>query len=401
MKTDVVEFCRTCGICQQTKPNNQKSAGTAKMLPGPRRSFESVGMDFMGPLVESHGFDYLLVVICRLLSMVRLIPTNRTVTASGVAQLFMDNIIVHFGTPDSIMSDRDARFTSKFWKELNRITGTKLLMSTAYHPQTDGATERVNRTITQILRAMVSKDHRDWTRKLSLVEFAINSSINASTGFAPFELVYGHVPRLGGFKVPQDTYPGVKNYLLMARWNLIQAHDNIIESRVKAAIRTNLHRRDVSNAYKLGDLVYLSTENLPTPKDRSRKLMPKFIGPFAITKVDDDSPNVTLRLPPEMSRIHPKFHVKFIRPYHANDESLFPNRNLQSVIPWNTENGPPEQWEVDEIIGHKWHRNKLWFHILWTLGDDTWEEQQNCKDLAALDEYLELMGVTNVRRLPK
>ena len=127
-------------------------------LPIPDRSWQSIGMDFMGPLPKSNNFDYLLVVIDQLMSLVYLVPTTTMVTARGVTWLILKEVMRLHGIPESIVSDRDTKFTSIFWKELHRLMGSKLLMSTVFHPQTDGATEQANRSIAQILQTVVAND---------------------------------------------------------------------------------------------------------------------------------------------------------------------------------------------------------------------------------------------------
>ena len=133
-------------------------------------------------------------IIDQLTSQVHLVPTTMTVTARGIAWLILKEVVRLHGIPESIVSDRDTKFTPIFWKELHRLMGSKLLMSTAFHLQTDGATKRANRSIAQILRTVVSNDQRDWSDKCPMVEFAINSSVNTTTGYAPFELNYGYMP---------------------------------------------------------------------------------------------------------------------------------------------------------------------------------------------------------------
>ena len=120
-----------------------------------------------------------------------------TVTARGVMCLILKEVMRLHGIPESIVSDRDTKFTSIFWKELHKLMGSKLLMSTVFHPQTDGATERANRSIAQILHTVVSNDQKDWSEKCPKVEFAINSSINATTGYTLFKLNYGYMPQSG------------------------------------------------------------------------------------------------------------------------------------------------------------------------------------------------------------
>ena len=194
MSHDIESYCKMCGICTTSKDANSKPTGLLHSLPIPDRPWESIGLDFMGPLPKSNKLDYLLVLIDQLTSQVHLVPTTTTVTARGIMWLILKEVMRLHGIPESIVSDRDTKFTPIFWKELNRLMGSKLLMSTAFHPQTDGATERANRSIAQILHTVVSNNQRDWSDKCLMAEFAIISSINATTGYAPFELNYGYMP---------------------------------------------------------------------------------------------------------------------------------------------------------------------------------------------------------------
>ena len=142
----------------------------------------------MGPLPKSNNFNYLLVIIDWLTSQVHLVPTTMTVTARGIAWLILKEVMRLHRIPESIVSDRDTKFTSIFLKELHRLMGSKLLMSTMFHPQTDGAMEQANRSIAQILQIVVANDQKDWSSKCLMVEFGINSSVNTTTGYAPSSL---------------------------------------------------------------------------------------------------------------------------------------------------------------------------------------------------------------------
>ena len=176
---------------------NSKPTGLLHSLPIPDRPWQSIGFNFMGPLPKSNNFDFLLVVIDRLMLQVHLVPTTMTVTARGVMWLILKEVVRLHGILESIVSDRDTKFTSIFWKELHRLMGSKLLVSTAFHPQMDGATERANRSIAQILCTVVSNDQKDWSDKCPMVEFAINSSVNATTGYTLFDLNYRYMPQSG------------------------------------------------------------------------------------------------------------------------------------------------------------------------------------------------------------
>ena len=358
-------------------------------------------MDFVGPFPLSKEFDYLLVVICHFSSMVHLLPTKTTATASDIAWLWLNEVVRLHGLPETIVSDRDSKFVSKFWTELHKLLGVKLLKSTAYHPQTDGMSERAVRTVSQILHTMVSADQKDWAYKCPMAEFAINSAISITTGFAPFEVNYGWLPTLlPEIDSTQSTFKGVSQFAEQALANLDMVHDAIITNRVFQTHYANrsCHPDPVLN---VGDLVYLSTADLNLPKGRASKLLPKFIGPYPIVKANPGVSTYLLKLPPELEnrRIHPNFHVSKLRPHIPNDDERFPHREVITYYDFGTD--PDTEWLVDSIIGHSWTRNKLEFHVKWNLGDTTWEPLANCDNLQALDVYLELQGVKSPLELPR
>src|ERR1700676_5050035 len=262
----VNKYCISCGICQANKTNTQRPVGLLHPLPIPNRPWGSIGMDFIGPFPKSKGYDYLWVVICRLTSMVHLTPVKTTITASKLASLYVKEIVRLHGLPDTIVSDRDSKFTSKFWSEVHCILGTKLLMSTVFHPQMDGASKRANRSVGKILQTVIRPDQSDWVDQLPMTEFAINSSVSSSTGFAPFELNCGYMPTIiGGITPFENAKPGVKRFINQAINNLEMAHDAIIQSRVSQTRHANRRRRK-ENPFAVGDKAYLSTENLNLPR---------------------------------------------------------------------------------------------------------------------------------------
>jgi len=402
MAKSTTRFCKTCEACQRSKGSTQRPAGKLHSLPVPTKPWDSIGMDFVGPFPTSKGFNYLWVIICRMISMVHLVPVTINVTASELSWKYLREIVRLHGLPSSIVSDRDSKFTSRWWKELQRILGAKLLMSTSFHPQTDGQSERAIRNVTQILRTVVQPDQKDWVDKIDMVEFAINSSISESTGYAPFELSGGYMPSMIKEIRSGETFAtGVKAFTATALQNLADAHDAIIEARSFQVDKANKHRGD-EPLIEVGDLVYLSTKNLNMPKNRARKLCPRYIGPYKVTEAKPSTSNYALELPVALQsrRIHPTFHVGLLRPYHPSQDSEFPNR----IQPEPYDFGAPgeQEWFVDEIIGHRWKGSKqVEFQVRWSLGDTTWEPQATCNKLAALDRYLELHGVTSHVKLPR
>ena len=265
MATNIEAFCRSCGKCQTNKTDTQKTQGLLHSLPISDKLWQSVGMNFMGPLPQSQGNDYLLVIIDQLMSQVHLVPIMTQVTAREVAWLFLKEVVRLHGIPKSIMSDHDTKFTSRFWCELHKLMGTKLVMSTAFHPQMDGTMEWANCSIGQVLRMIIQDDQRDWAAKCLMVEFVLNSNINAMTGFAPFKLNQGYIPQIGLPTLFDTKFKGVKQFALQAKWDLMAAHDVSIANLVMQMFHAD-KKHHTSNEYNMGDHVYLSMQTLPYPK---------------------------------------------------------------------------------------------------------------------------------------
>ena len=256
----------------------------------------------MGPLPESKTrlgkFDMITVVIDHLTSMVHLIPSKSNYKAKDIAELVYENVYKLHGLPSRIISDRDSLFTSTFWQVLHKLIGTELRMSSSYHPQTDGSTERANRTIGQMLRTCVDVDQKNWAIRLPAIEFALNSSRSDSTGYAPFFMNNGRLPRPMFFN-GNSEYPGVRKLAQNIKQAILNAHDSILAARVKQT--KNANKKRVPSPFVANDLVYVSTQNMNIPKGRARKLFPKFIGPYRITK-DYGNDTFNVELPSEMKR---------------------------------------------------------------------------------------------------
>jgi hypothetical protein len=234
-----------------------------------------------------------------------------------------------------------------------------------------------------------------------MMEFAINASISESTGFALFELDGAYMPRMIRQLPESNTaLPGVRTFAQQALQNLAAVHDAIIASHVVQQHYSNA-RRHQEPTIKEGDLVYLATKNLSLPKGRASKLMPKYVGPYKVLQAYPETSNYTLELPIELvkRRVHPKFHVGLLRPHEPNDDALFPNRVSVDAYDF----GAPDdaKWIVDELDSHRWNGKDLEFQVHWNAGEMTWEPLESCKELAALDRYLTLMGVKHWWQLPR
>lgn len=224
-------------------------------------------------------------------------------------------------------------------------------MSSAYHPQSDGSTERANRTVTQMLRQCIDPKQTNWVSKLPAIEYAINSARSETTGYSPFFLNAGRMPRpMIWDSAPKDEYPAIRNFALQKKLAIIAAHDSILAARVKQT--RNANRKRQIAPFKEGDLVYLSTKNISFPTGLARKLVPKFIGPYKITR-DFGNHSFKLELPNRMIQrgIHDVFHASLLRIHVPNDDRLFPGR-LESQLGIDPDTRTESEWAVDKILGH-------------------------------------------------
>ncbi|KAL1942197.1 hypothetical protein VTO73DRAFT_6261 [Trametes versicolor] len=320
--TYVRKYVASCDVCGRIKIPRHKPFGILQPLDIPLRPWQGLTMDFIVKLPRSHGYDSIWVVCDRLTRYAHFIPCNETLDAPGLAWLFLDRIVRYHGVPDSIISDRGPTFVSQFWRELSNHLQTELKHSTAYHPQTDGLTERTNQTLETYLRAYVSYQQDDWVDYLPLAEFAFNNAINLSTNQTPFYANYGFHPSFEPRLADPISMPGAAD--LATR--LARLHDELRAELKNAQERQarNYNRR-VSDAptYQPGDLVWLLRRNIKTTRP-SDKLDHRRLGPFPIeTRI---SPLVyKLRLPSYLSRLHPVFHVSLLEPYNSSPEFHTPS----------------------------------------------------------------------------
>ena len=221
--------------------------------------FQTIALDFIVKLPETEGYDSILTITdhdCT--KMMITIPCNETISAEGVADLYLRQVFPRFGLPSKVISDRDPRFTSRFMKELCRLMGIKQNVSTAYHPRTDGQSERSNQWIEQYLRFWVDHQQQNWHHYLPLAEFAHNLWTNETTKHTPFELLMGHNPRAEIF----DTVSSMPTVALrIDLWK--QARKRANELIIKAQSRWR-KSKDKKLEFKIGDKVWLEGRNLKT-----------------------------------------------------------------------------------------------------------------------------------------
>ena len=345
----VATYVRTCETCQRVKPSAHMSA-LLDSLPVPSGCWESISMDFVfGLPKDSDGNTGIVVFVDRLSKMAHLAAVPDTIDGEGTALLFIDRVFRQHGLPLAIVSDRDPRFTGKFWKSIFKVLGTRLDMSTADHPQTDGQTERVNRVLGDVLRSVCSDTPRRWSSMLPIVEFAMNNAVHASTGYTPFYvngLTHPRVPLtlplsgsgLGGggiadrlADISPSTVKGQVNAFLTTRLNVLRhVRDAMADSQDKQKEQADAKGRSCIESYKVGDQVLLNAKNLHTKVVSAvfkTKLRPRFIGPFTV--VAKKGLAYTLNLPRKL-RTHPVFYVGLLKPYrdpsHVDREALAPRK---------------------------------------------------------------------------
>jgi transposase InsO family protein len=215
MKNQIREFVGTCSICQQAKPDRSKYPGLLLPLPIPDHAWQVMTMDFIFGLPVSHKYNCIMVVVDKFSRYAHFLALAHPFTSLTVAKLYLSAIYKLHGLPSSIVSDRDPIFTSKLWQELFRLAGTKLCMSSAYHPQSDGQTERVNQCLEAYLRCFVHSCPKQWYSWLSLAEFWYNTCYHTALGKSPCEVLYGHAPsQLGLDTVDQCSVPNLQTWLL-------------------------------------------------------------------------------------------------------------------------------------------------------------------------------------------
>ena len=316
MKREVAEYVSKCFICQQVKAERQKPSRLLQPLPIPEWKWERITMDFvfkLPPTVQRH--DDIWVVVDRLTKSAHFLPIREKFSPRKLAELFINHIVSLHGVPVSIISDRDPRFTSRFWKGLMKELGVKLNLSTAFHPQTDGQSERTIQTLEDMLRSCVLQFKGHWNEYLPLVEFTYNNSYHSSIEMSPYEALYGKQCRtplcwnetserkLLGLEIVQTTVDKV---------NVIHAQLKAAQDRQKSY--ADKRRKDLE--FEVGDRVFLKLSPLKgvVRFGKRGKLSPRYIGPFEI--VERIGPVAyRLDLPEELSRVHNVFHISMLRKY--------------------------------------------------------------------------------------
>ncbi|GBG64440.1 hypothetical protein CBR_g44326 [Chara braunii] len=302
MKNDYKEYVRSCKVCQRNKTTTRAPLGLLRPLPIPDQPRDSVSIDFMDAGVKSrHGKSQVMVIVNRFSKYAVFIPLPSKARTELVIRKFFDHWVGEHGVPLSIVSDRDTRFTSQNWQELMRVYGSKLLMSSGRHPETNSQTEQTNKVLQQVLRMYIRPNQVDWDEMLPKVASAYNNSVHLSTCRSPNELHKSFRPRrpFGGLNRDQihRLPPGTREFAIQHEKELATVVENLRKAQHRMIEQANKHRRP--SQFQVGDLVWVKAKEFAPEENISQKLLPAYRGPWPVLEVKggEDGPSYTIEIP--------------------------------------------------------------------------------------------------------
>ena len=397
LASDVQEYVLSCVHCQANKPDRRRRNPPLVPLSAPTRCWDVVGVDLITSLPKTAlGQDAIVVFSCHCSKGCRLVADEVTLNASGFAQIYFEQVFVHYGMPSRIVSDRGTTWNNEFFRELCGYAGIQLSLSTPYHPQTNGLVERTNEVIGTAIRHFVAADHTTWARQLPFIEFALNNAYHAAIGTTPF--------RLNRITVPNDPFTAITSNLAKAEGivtsanepsglrTAIQAHEEFNWARrcvqlAKDKMQESYNSRGATpHLYQTGQKVWMSMKHVSLRHPSQRhKLVPKFYGPVSVLEMV--GPNCVRLDLPESIKIHDVVNVVLIKPFIERAGQEAPPVNISGQL----------EWEVVSIINHSITKVKkqplpvvVEFLVTWKGGyDNSWHEFVDLEGcLETLEQYL-------------
>jgi Integrase zinc binding domain/Chromo (CHRromatin Organisation MOdifier) domain len=360
----ITEYIKGCTTCQQNKNLTHRIKTPIFWIPSTinTKPFSHITMDLITGLPKSQGHDVILTIVDHGCSWAAIfLPCSMTITGTGIAELYLENVFRWFRIPQKIIGDRDPRFTSHFTKELTKGLRINQNLSTVFHPQMDGLSERTNQWIKQYLH-LITANQDEWSKWVPMATAVYNNSRNSTTGFAPNELLIGWEPPLAVEQHSESKNQTAEELLSSMRCNRLLAIHVLNKVAYKLGTPTSI--------WEIGQLVWLEGKNLPLPYGTA-KLALRCHRPFKIVKIVSPVA-VQLKLPAQWS-IHPVFHTSLIIAY-IETPSHGPNftRPPPDLIDGEVE------YEVEQIHSHwTWGQCKtLQYLIKWKgypKSDNTWE----------------------------
>ena len=319
MRKTIARYLVNCDTCARIKPVRHAPYGLLKPMQVPVSRWSSVSMDFITSVPKSgpQQHDAILVIVDRLTKMAHYIPTHESVTSEVTACLYFDNIFQFHGRSDCLVSDGGTQFTAGFSRALCKLVGITKNLSTTFHPQTDGQTERVNAILEQYLRGYINYQQDNWTEILTMAEFAYNNTVSATTGITPFFALHVQHPRWIIKQNPATKTPTPA--ILQELANQLETPNSYLKSEMVYAQATQAEQADKDRlpapAYKIGDEVWLLRRHIQTTRPSSKLNLKRLEG-FKITQ-KISSHAYKLDLPASM-KCHPAFDVSLLEPASSN-----------------------------------------------------------------------------------
>jgi transposase InsO family protein len=377
IKRSVAEYVAICDTCQRVKAEHQRPAGLLQPLKIPEWKWEEITMDFIVGLPRTQkGYNSIWVVVDRLMKVAHFIPVNTTYSSARLTELYISRIVCLHGVPKKIISDRGSQFTSRFWEQLHDSLDTKLHFSTAYHPQTDGQTERTNQVLEDMLRACAIQYGTSWDKCLPYAEFSYNNSYQASLKKSPFEALYGRKCRtlLYWDQIGERQVFG-PDIVEEAEQLVQQVRENLRVAQTRQKSYADVRRQDLT--FAVGDHVYLKVSPMRGIRrfHVRGKLAPRYIGPFKVLERKGEVA-YRLELPPSLSGVHDVFHASQLKKCLRVPEEQAPLEGLDVQEDLTYTEHPVKILETSERVT----RNKKikmcrvqWSHH--TEDEATWERE--------------------------
>ena len=385
MSSDVESYIAGCDSCQRNKPSRQLTPGLLMPLPIPEEPLSEWTTDAVTGLKKTkNGFDAIQVYVERYTKIKHYVAGHKSDGAKELARSFVQTVVRQYGIPTKVVSDRDPRFTAHYYKELTRLLGVTLSMSTARHPQSDGQSEREIGTLTTGLRAFVNDNQDDWDEFLPMFELGINNAVQSSTSKPPHELLYGFKPRLPidvALAPFRSNNPAALSQAQRMEKAYAQARESLLSAQDKQ--KRNADRRRRAGSFEVGDAVMLSRDGIEL-NGADSKLSSLFMGPFRITAVINAN-SYTLELPPQLKALHPTFNIEKLKRY-IDGRQKFPDRPVLHARP------PPEAerdsngqlvYEVERVLASKGANGGREFLVSWRgypQENNTWEPKSSLEN---------------------